>query len=349
MWKLSPKKKPDRGGIDTAGIIESEMEELRNALEEDASLTRNGLDKEYPALYGAMDYAMKSGGKRLRPLLFLVACRALGVNTRSVMPIALAIETAHNFTLVHDDIEDGDETRRNAPTLWKKYGVPDAINTGDLMLLLSLTKVLESGIDDGRKMEIWRRFSQTLTEIVEGQAMEFSFRGRSDVKIGEYEKMATKKAGVFFGFALEAAAIVAGKDDGMREALCDFGTRMGLAFMVMDDVLNIIGDFEKYGKEIGGDIKEGKRTVMTIHFLEHCKPDEKATMLKILHKARDKVSEDEVRWAIGAMKKSGSVGYAQEYANGLVGTAMKRLKELKNDELKEKISGFVGLLVDRES
>ncbi len=303
---------------------------------------------DYPNLYDGVEYAIFSAGKRLRPIMCLLVCKTLGGGIHRALPVAAAIEIMHNATLVHDDIEDGDKIRRGKPTVWKVFGTPHATNIGDAMIFKSYESVFNSNLSERKKANIASKLTKTLLEIIEGQNMEFNFRERDDVAVGEYLKMAKKKAGLLFGFSLAAGANMAGASEQIQSLLYEFGSEVGLAFMIQDDVLNIIGEEEKYGKEIGGDIKEGKRTLMIIDCLSKCNKNEKERLLTILKKKRENVSSEDVKYAIQLLKKYGSIKFAQNYSKNLVLNAKKRLGDLDNDKLRKLLEEFSEFVIKRE-
>jgi geranylgeranyl diphosphate synthase type I len=299
-------------------------------------------------LYDGMEYAISSGGKRLRPVLCLLTCKALGGNVNEVLPVAVAIEIVHNATLVHDDIEDGDEIRRGRPSVWKRYGTPHATNIGDTMIFKSYESLIGSDLPVDKKADIISKFTRVLIELTEGQSMEFNFRERGDVKIDEYVEMARKKAGILIGFSFAAGASVANATEQTQSMLYELGSDIGLAFMIRDDVLNLVGEQEKYGKEIGGDIKEGKRTLMVIDCISRCEAGERKKILGILKKGRGSVSDDEVKFVIEAMKKYGSISFAQKYSEQLVKNAREKIGKIGNDKLREMLEDFSDFMVKRE-
>lgn len=303
----------------------------------------------FPNLYDGMGYAVSAGGKRMRPTLCLMVCEALGGDVDEALPVAVAIEVLHNATLVHDDIEDGDETRRGMPSVWKKYGVPHATNIGDLMIFKSYESIFNSSLSDGMKADIAGRFTQVLVELTEGQNMEFNFRERDDVSVGEYLEMANKKAGILIGFSMAAGARVAGAPMKLVSFLQKFGSEIGLAFMIRDDVLNIIGDEGKYGKEIGGDIKEGKRTLMMVDCLNKCSEMQRDSIMEILGKPRGEVTDDEVEFVVRIFQRHGSIKFAQDHSRKLVDDAIRSLRGLEDGELKSMLAAFGEFMIKRES
>ena len=304
--------------------------------------------KRFPNFYDGMEYALSSGGKRLRPAMCLLTCKILGGDVESALSVAVAIEIAHNFTLVHDDIEDGDKTRRGKPTVWKTFGTPHAINIGDGMVLKSYESMFNSKLPADKRIDIAEKFTKTLIEVAEGQSMEFNFRERDNVSADEYLEMARKKAGLLFGFSLATGANVANASEQTQSLLHEYGSDIGLAFMIRDDVLNLIGEEKKYGKEIGGDIKEGKRTLMVIDCLSKCNTKEKEKILKILKRPREQVSKDDVKFVIKTMKNYGSIDFAQQYSEDLAKKAKGMLKNLGNDELKKILEELSDFMIKRE-
>jgi geranylgeranyl diphosphate synthase type I len=311
-------------------------------------LQSEGSADGYPNLYDGMEYALSSGGKRLRPALCMLACESLGGDIASALPVAAGIEIAHNSTLVHDDIEDGDGIRRGKPTVWKKFGTPHATNIGDGMIFKSYESINGSRLPDKKKARIIRKFTDAFVEIVEGQNMEFNFRERDDVTADEYMSMARKKAGILFGLSLGLGADIADAPQATQDTLYEFGSDMGLAFMIRDDILNLVGDQGKYGKEIGGDIKEGKRTLMAIDCLSKCGSEEKAKLLSILSKTRDSVTDKDVSYAIELMKKHGSIDFAQARSEEMVKSAMKKLACIESGELRKLLEEFSDFMVKRD-
>lgn len=244
-----------------------------------------------PILYDLMrDYPLRAA-KGLRPALAVATCQALGGAREAVLPSAATLELFHNAFLIHDDIEDGSLQRRDAPTLHRQHGVPIAINVGDSMLALALEPLLGNMalLGMGRALRILQLVSTMTRETAEGQALELSWiRGhRWDLRDRDYIRMVYKKTGWYtFVAPVLVGAIAAGAPLEQARALARVGILLGIAFQIQDDVLNLVGEADTYGKEIGGDLWEGKHTLILIHALRHATPTERAAALAALQRAR---------------------------------------------------------------
>ena len=230
-------------------------------------LIQDGLDSlsfppNLPGLYEPISYTLQAGGKRLRPLLVLAACKACDVNPEEAINQALGIEMFHNFTLLHDDVMDRAETRRGRPTVHMKWNTPTAILSGDTMLTLATQLI--SRCPDEKLPEVLSLFNRTAIEIYEGQQMDMDFESRSDVSVVEYLEMIRLKTGVLLGCAVAIGAIMAHASSQTVRALYEFGVNLGLAFQLQDDYLDTFGDSETFGKTVGGDILNDKKTWLLI-------------------------------------------------------------------------------------
>lgn len=244
-----------------------------------------------PVLYDLMrDYPLREA-KGLRPALAVATCQALGGTREAVLPSAATLELFHNAFLIHDDIEDGSLQRRDAPTLHRQHGVPIAINVGDGMLALALEPLLGNMalLGMGRALRILQIVSTMTRETAEGQALELSWirAHRWDLADRDYIRMVYKKTGWYtFVAPLLIGAVAAGAPLWQARALARLGTLLAVAFQIQDDVLNLTGDAHTYGKEIAGDLWEGKHTLILIHALRHATATERAEALAILQRPR---------------------------------------------------------------
>ena len=302
---------------------------------------------KFPNLYDGMEYAISAGGKRLRPVLCLTICKNLGGNIEDALPFAASIEIIHNFTLVHDDIEDGDELRRGLPSVWKKYDIPHAINIGDGMIFKAYECMLKSDLPTEKVLKLADMFTDTIMKIIEGQDMELNLREKDFVTVDEYEEMTGKKAGVLFGLSLSGGAIIANASEQTVRNLMEYGKMVGTAFQIRDDILNLTGKQERYGKEIYGDIKEGKRTLVTINCLESCNKVEKRKLLEILKKPREKVNNDDISFVLSLIKKYKSTQFASKRTEKLLEESKKYLKNI-DDRLRDILEEFSEFMVKRE-
>lgn len=220
-------------------------------------------DRKPAALYEPIKYVLSLGGKRLRPVLMLMAYNMYKEDVEHILMPAVAIETYHNFTLLHDDLMDRAEVRRGKPCVHKKWNDNAAILSGDNMLVLSFHRMLQC--DEKYMPAVLRLFTETALEIDEGQQYDIDFEERSDVTEEEYIEMIRLKTSVLLACALKIGGILGGATVQDAEALYEFGEKLGLAFQLQDDYLDVYGDFKTFGKQIGGDIMCNKKTYMLIN------------------------------------------------------------------------------------
>ncbi|MGB3590611.1 MAG: polyprenyl synthetase family protein [Nonlabens sp.] len=219
------------------------------------------------SLYDPIRYILDLGGKRLRPLLTLIACDLYDKPIINAMDAALAVEMFHNFTLLHDDIMDAAQLRRGQQTVHEKWDVNTGILSGDAMLIMSYR--FFNNYDPIIFYDLNKLFSTTALEVCEGQQYDVDFEKRNDVSIEEYLNMIRLKTSVLVGCALQMGAIVAGASKNQQALIYDYGVNLGLAFQLMDDYLDAFGDPATFGKEVGGDIRENKKTYLYLKSLEH--------------------------------------------------------------------------------
>lgn len=302
------------------------------------------------------------GGKRLRPALIALSCEALNGNAKDTIIAGTALEIAHTFLLVHDDIEDFSETRRGNPCLHITYGTPHAINMGDYLMmkvydtLLSAKKIWGSE----KTLKVMDLISEMLIITGEGQAMEIDQRDRdlSEATMEWYEKMSLHKTGYYSGGSPCAiGAVIAGGNEKQVETLKKFGFAIGVAFQIQDDILNVtMPENEErtapgtsgggYGKDFAGDLKEGKRTLLVVHAFKHADKKEKERMEKLVGK-KD-ITLDEKKEVIDIMKKYGSIGFASNYARKMVEDALKDLKKnIPGTEGRKKLESIAEFFVER--
>lgn len=229
--------------------------------------------KEPVNLYNPIKYILEIGGKRLRPILALMICDLFGKDSKKALDVALAIEVFHNFTLVHDDIMDSAPIRRGKETVHKKWDENTAILSGDAMLIIAY-QCAES-YEPILFKKLMLLFSKTALEVCEGQQWDIDFETRNNVTIDEYLKMITYKTSVLIGAAMQMGAMVANASEEEEKAIYNFGLYLGLAFQLQDDYLDTFGDVETFGKQIGGDIIENKKTFLYLSALEVCNEDER--------------------------------------------------------------------------
>jgi geranylgeranyl diphosphate synthase type II len=221
----------------------------------------------YPAeLYDPISYILSVGGKRMRPALLLMACDMFGGDVKSAICPALAIEMFHNFTLVHDDIMDNAPLRRGKVTVHEKWNSNIAILSGDVMMVESYKLMMK--VDLSILRPVLEIFSNTAVGVCEGQQMDMNFEQQPQVDIDDYLNMIRLKTAVLLGGALKIGALIGGASQADADLLCSFGEQLGIAFQLQDDILDVYGDPEKFGKQVGGDIISNKKTYLLIKALE---------------------------------------------------------------------------------
>ncbi len=240
------------------------FEEVLGIVNKEIIKTEYNIDPQ--SLFEPITYILSLGGKRLRPALTLMSYNLYKEDVLRVMPIALAIEIFHNFTLLHDDLMDRADMRRGKPTVHIKWGDNTAVLSGDAMLIEAYKEIAK--IDPLYLKPVLDLFSVTATEICCGQQYDMEFEQRMDVTIPEYLEMIRLKTAVLLGCALKEGAIVGGASDADADNLYDFGINVGLGFQLKDDLLDVYGDSTNFGKRIGGDILCNKKTFLLINALE---------------------------------------------------------------------------------
>jgi geranylgeranyl diphosphate synthase type II len=226
------------------------------------------MDRREPAgLYDPVDYILQLGGKRLRPLLTLMSAQMYGSTVEKAMDAAVAVEVFHNFTLLHDDIMDAATLRRGEQTVHEKWDTNTGILSGDAMLILAYRCF--TGYDPITFKSLMDLFSKTALEVCEGQQYDVDFETRDDVTVDEYLLMIKLKTSVLVGCALQMGAIIAGKQQTEQEKIYQYGIQLGMAFQLMDDYLDAYGDPATFGKEVGGDIRENKKTYLYLKSIDN--------------------------------------------------------------------------------
>ena len=235
----------------------------------------------YPAeLYEPISYILKMGGKRMRPALLLMACDLFGGDVEKALPPALAIEVFHNFTLMHDDIMDNAPLRRGKVTVHERWSRNAAILSGDVMLIEGYKLMMQ--VEERLLRIIMDIFNKTAVGVCEGQQLDMDFETRNDVRADEYIYMIRLKTAVVLGGALKIGSLLGGADIKDAELISDFGEQLGLAFQLQDDILDVYGSPEKFGKQVGGDIISNKKTYLLIKSLELANEQQTAELNKWL-------------------------------------------------------------------
>ena len=296
-------------------------------------------------LYSLVSDYPRRGGRMLRSSLCLATARAFGAGEDDALNTAVAIELLHNAFLVHDDVEDESDTRRGRPTLNALHGAPVAVNVGDALIFMGLNALLDNAERLGlpMAMRVLLEAQRMARESLEGQSIELGWRQDNAVHLREtdYLEMILKKTCWYTTiFPLRIGALI-GRNDPDLDRFIRFGFFAGAAFQIQDDLLNLIGDPVKYGKELNGDIQEGKRTLMLIHLFERASPAERIRLTEILGQPRQCRRADDVIWIRDRMDAYGAIGYAQRMAHGLAGAAQHEFEEIFADVPESRDRDFV--------
>ncbi len=297
------------------------------------------------SLYEPAKYILAAGGKRIRPVLVLCASEAVGGRNESALDAAAGLEILHNFTLVHDDIMDHAASRRGRPTVHTKWDGNIAILAGDVLLGLAYRALLQSNTP--RIQELSNIFTEGVIEVCEGQAYDKEFERRKKVTLEEYLLMIRKKTGTMVAVATEVGAILGNASPDERAALKTYGDLVGQAFQIQDDLLDVIADEKQFGKTIGGDIVEGKKTFLLITALDRAKGDDKKMLQRIVQDGgTSKKNVNSVRRIFYA---SGAVDAAQRQITNDIAEAKEKLCLLKESESVRMLAWFTDMLLNRKS
>ncbi|CAM1334627.1 polyprenyl synthetase family protein [Tenacibaculum aestuariivivum] len=245
--------------------------------------------REPKNLYQPIDYILQIGGKRIRPILTLIAADIFSGDYKKAMPAALAVEVFHNFTLVHDDIMDDAPLRRGNQTVHEKWNINTGILSGDAMLILAYQYF--ENYEPIVFQKLAKLFSKTALEVCDGQQLDVDFETRNDVTIDEYIQMITLKTSVLVAAALKMGAIVANASEEQAQYLYNYGLNLGIAFQLQDDYLDTYGNPETFGKQIGGDIIENKKTYLYLKAFEIANTADKEKLSALYNKNQKNISE----------------------------------------------------------
>jgi geranylgeranyl diphosphate synthase type I len=260
-------------------------------------------------------------GKRLRPVLCLLSCEAVGGAVEHALPAAAAVELIHNFSLVHDDIEDRSAVRRHRPTVWKLWGQPQAINVGDGMYAaayVELGQLVERGVSVERAMHAMRTLSETCLALTEGQYLDMAFEQQPEVELESYLRMIRGKSAALIACATELGALLGGAEPAIVTAYREFGLDLGMAFQVMDDILGVWGAEDETGKSTSSDILSHKKTLPIVYGMRD-------PALQALY-AQEKVSASDVPRVIEILERCGARGYAEQAAEAYSAQALLHLE-----------------------
>jgi geranylgeranyl diphosphate synthase type I len=305
-------------------------------------------DGHHPKVLEAIAYYPNAGGKRLRPILTVAVADAVkeGEGDRA-LPYGCALELVHNFTLVHDDVMDRDAMRRGRPTLHNVFGEAAAINAGDVLFALAFEVIAGLEVDGETLRTLLSETARTVFEIGEGQQWDMDFERVDPASLGEgdYLRMIEFKTARLFEQAARGGARIAGADERVAQELGHYARDMGIAFQIWDDYIDISADAEQRGKDVGSDIRRGKRTVMALHMLQNATADDRSAFLKAF--GAEAATGEEVAQAVRAMERTGSVEHARHLAEKYATRAEDHLVALPPSEHREFLRALIYHMITR--
>jgi len=295
-------------------------------------------------------YTLNAGGKRIRPLLLLLACEAVNGNIKNALSVSAAVELAHTMGLIQDDIFDNAETRRGKKPVHIVWGIHNAILASDFLFLKSVEAVTSlANLLKGKEqqvIEILNLFVKAGLKAIEGEYLDLIISQRKIASIEECLEVARKKTGAFIKVSLEAGAIIGNAAQTEREALSEYGDSIGVAYQLADDILGLTSLSQTLGKEIGSDIRNGKITVIIAHCLNTCSESQKRAILRTLgNREAEKVEVEEI---IEILKECGSIDYAYGLARNYASEAKKKLETLPQTRAKQILGQMAELIVSRQ-
>lgn len=295
--------------------------------------------------FGWLEPGGSGGGKRIRPLLTTLTCAALGGDWARALPAASSVELIHNFSLVHDDIQDNSLERRGRPTLWARWGIPQALNTGDAMWSLahlSLHRLRHQATDPEIILTVQHALDQACLLLTEGQHLDLDFEARPTVPVADYMRMIEGKTAALISAAARAGALIAGASSDASEECARFGRHLGLAFQILDDILGIWGTTSRTGKPAGDDLRARKKTLPILHGLEH------SDAFRSLW-SRNSPTENEISAMAHALETAGSLDYARAEAEEHTRLALAALHSARpKGEAGEDLSRLAQRLLQRD-
>jgi geranylgeranyl diphosphate synthase, type II len=295
------------------------------------------------SLYAPMAHLVKAGGKRIRPLLAILSCRAVGGKTSACLDAAAALELLHTFTLVHDDIMDRDDLRRGRPTVHAKWDEATAILAGDGLVTLAYQTMLKTrhpGLTD-----ILNIFTDGLLTLCKGQALDKAFERRKSVPLSGYMDMIRKKTSALIEVSCEIGAVLGNASPGERRALKQFARRLGLAFQVQDDWLDVVAEQNVLGKPTASDVMEKKKTYLTIHFLENASPAQKKFFAKLYGKCP--LNKTEITRIRNLFNETKTLDSARAVVMDLIKQSLSSLLLLPKTPYREMLAAYAVEIRDR--
>jgi geranylgeranyl diphosphate synthase type I len=290
-------------------------------------------------LYRAARHLIEAGGKRLRPSVLLLGAQTVqpDIAIDTILPAAVSVELIHNFTLIHDDIMDADETRRSIETVHTKWGMSEGVLAGDVLYAKAFEVLSYTRKEPDDVTKCLRLLSKACLHICEGQWLDITFENNKNVSEADYLDMVQKKTAVLYAASLAMGGVLGGGTEDEVNALWEFGIAMGIGFQIRDDVLDLITPYEVLGKDRASDLIEGKMTLIMIHGLKH----------GIMLDPSKLTAENEIDQAIEALQKAGSIDYAMEKATELLQVGKARLSVIADSEAKSELLTLADYMISR--
>jgi geranylgeranyl diphosphate synthase type II len=332
-------------------IHEQRYHALRRSI--DTRLQSLANDASPKEVYEACRYVLRAGGKRIRAVLTVLACEAVGGRVRDALDAAAAIELVHNFTLVHDDVMDNATSRRGKQTVQTRWDVNTAILSGDLLLGFAYAQLLQSKSPQLRQM--LDVFTEGFLTVCEGQALDLEFEKKPSISLRDYFTMIEKKTGRLISTALELGALAGGATKPHQTALRRFGHCLGRAFQLQDDLLDVVAEEKEFGKAIGGDIIEGKKTFLLLTALEQASGNDRRTLLRVMRRHDEpplrsqREREEEVRRVTAIYKKTRALHKAAKRIASDTQRANEALSHLPTSRARDALLWLSGMLLRRSS
>jgi len=328
-------------------------EALKRRLEKTSQMVNEFIEKVLPPnceaqLYQAARYQVFSGGKRLRPYLTIKSCEAAGGTANDALPLATATEILHNFTLIHDDVMDGDLLRRGKETVHVRFGEPMAILSGDLLFAKVYQLVIDHAppkMTNEEVLEALGVLTDAAIQLCEGQALDVMFPQVVGVTEEDYFSMVGGKTAALFRACAQLGAMAAGAPREVVDSLGEFAWNSGLAFQIVDDVLGVTADESTLGKPRGSDIRERKKTLLLIHALRTAQGSDLETLKRLFD--MESPSQEDVESIIDVMDRLGSIQYAKDKARHYLETALTKLGDLEPSPAKDQLAELVRYFVER--
>jgi geranylgeranyl diphosphate synthase type II len=304
------------------------------------------IEKKSPSgIYDPLKYILAGGGKRIRPVLLMLCCEAAEGKPADALHAALAVETLHNFTLIHDDIMDNANTRRGKETIHRKWDRDTAILSGDALLGLAYESLLKT--KSPRIGEIAKVFNNGIIEVCEGQSFDKEFELKTTVSLKEYIMMINKKTSQLLVCCAKIGVLIGNGKKSLLNAMENYALNIGLAFQIQDDLLDIFADEKKFGKNIGGDLREGKKTYLLLKALETIKNKKEKALLESVIKNKGVKKESDISAIKNIYEKYGIIDSAAREIEKYTARANEYLRKIKKDKSRLMLMWFSYMLLNR--